>query len=117
MEGDAKPKLIIIIIIDFILQIKFMFFSMVIKFISNLMKLIISIIIIIILNLYSPSFFMFLIPSNKIYCFSLIVIICFSNLLMMMMMMMMIFPLYLVEKINKRKERKITVSCPAGTRT
>ena len=58
---------------------------------------------------------MFLIPSNKIYCFSLIVIICFSNLLMMMMMM--IFPLYLVEKINKRKERKITVSCPAGTRT
>jgi hypothetical protein len=36
---------------------------------------------------------------------------------MMMMMMMMIFPLYLVEKINKRKERKITVSCPAGTRT
>jgi hypothetical protein len=115
MEGDAKPKLIIIIIIDFILQIKFMFFSMVIKFISNLMKLIISIIIIIILNLYSPSFFMFLIPSNKIYCFSLIVIICFSNLLMMMMMM--IFPLYLVEKINKRKERKITVSCPAGTRT
>jgi formate-dependent nitrite reductase membrane component NrfD len=89
---------------------------MVIKFISNLMKLIISIIIII-LNLYSPSFFMFLIPSNKIYCFSLIVIICFSNLLMMMMMMMMIFPLYLVEKINKRKERKITVSGLAGTRT
>jgi len=55
MKGDAKPKLIIIIIIDFILQIKFIFFSMVLKFISNLMKLIISIIIII-LNLYSPSF-------------------------------------------------------------
>jgi hypothetical protein len=34
-----------------------------------------------------------------------------------MMMMMMIFSLYLVEKINKRKERKITVSGLAGTRT
>jgi hypothetical protein len=34
-----------------------------------------------------------------------------------MMMMMMIFSLYLVEKINKRKERKITVSGLVGTRT
>ena len=58
-----------------------------------------------------PSFLWFLIPSNKIYCFSLIVIIyIFLNLLMMTMMM--IFPIYLVKKKEKRK--KITVLGSVG---
>jgi len=61
IEGHVRSKLIkitiiIIIIIDFNLQIKFMFFSILIKFISNL---IIFMILIIILNLSDLSFYNF----------------------------------------------------------
>jgi hypothetical protein len=60
IEGHVRPKLIkitiIIIIIDFNLQIKFMFFSILIKFILNL---IIFMILIIILNLSDLSFYSF----------------------------------------------------------
>jgi len=53
LQGNVKPKLIIIIIIDFTFQIKSMFFFIVLKFILNL------IILIIILNLSASSFYSF----------------------------------------------------------
>ena len=52
---DAKPKLIIIIIIDFILQIKSMFFFNSNKIYLKLNILMNLIILIIILNLFGPS--------------------------------------------------------------
>jgi hypothetical protein len=59
-EGQVRPKLIKkIIIIDFTLQNKSMFFSIVIKFISNLINLLIFMILIIPLNLSTLIFYSF----------------------------------------------------------
>jgi hypothetical protein len=59
--------------------------------------------------------FIVLISSNKIYGFSLIVIIFFFNLLMIKITII-IFSIYRV-KNNKKKRKKITVLGPAGDRT
>jgi len=64
LEGNVRPKLLTITTtttIDFTIQIKSIFFIVII-FISNLIileNLIIFIILIIILNLFSPSFYSF----------------------------------------------------------